>query len=69
MEKEPISYISTDDGKIINERHIIWIKKMNNCLEICSKKFGCYGKSDTDSVCREFSLKSFNKLNNNFKNI
>ena len=35
------SYIKADHNKIINEKSIIWVKKMNGCLEVCTKTTGC----------------------------
>ena len=40
MENNKIFYIKTDDNKIINEKSIKWIKKMSNCLEVCTKQYG-----------------------------
>jgi hypothetical protein len=37
MENNNISYIKTDDNKIINEKYIKWVKKMNDCFELCIK--------------------------------
>lgn len=72
MEKERYinkpSYVKADDNKIINEKCIIWVKKMNNCLEVCTKSSGCnieYG--DTHRICKVNSLDSYNKLNSHFE--
>ena len=35
------TYIKTDDNKIINEKCIRWVKKMGDCLEVCTKMDGC----------------------------
>ena len=32
MENSTNSYVRTDNNKIINERCIVWVKKMNDCL-------------------------------------
>ena len=62
-----IHYIKTDDNKIINERAIKWIKKMDNCLEVCLKSVGCNAKIDTHRICEYNSPGSYNKLNVLFK--
>ena len=31
-------FIKADDNKIINEKAILWVKKMDDCLEVCVKK-------------------------------
>ena len=35
------NYIKTDDNKIVNESCIRWVKKMGDCLEVCTKTTGC----------------------------
>jgi len=60
------SYIKTDDNKVINEHYIRWIKKMNECLEVCTKSNGCASGQGTHSVCRTTSSTSYEKLNKLF---
>ena len=65
MEKN--KYIKTDDNKIINEKYIIWVKKMNECLEVCTKTTGCnIHDGGTHRICKLNSFDSYNKLNNHF---
>jgi hypothetical protein len=59
-------YIKTDDNKVINELHIRWIKKINECLEVCTKSTGCEYRVDTHSICKTNSLASYEKLNKLF---
>ena len=66
MEKEEISYIKTDDNKIINEKCIRWVKKMSECLEVCLKTTGCIETKDTHKICKSNNLDSYNKLNKHF---
>ena len=65
------SYIATDDNIIINEKYIRWVKKTNECMEICCKMEGCglVGGffSGTHKVCKVNSPGSYNKLNKEFK--
>ena len=50
-------FIKADDNKIINKKCIVWVKKMDECLEICTKTTGCsIIRNDTHKLC---------KLNNN----
>jgi len=71
MEKEKentnvvVSYIKTDNNKIINETHIRWVKKLNNCLEVCTKSTGC-SIGDTHRICKLNTPDSYDKLNANF---
>jgi hypothetical protein len=68
MENNKALFIKTDDNKIINEKYIRWIKKINECLEVCTKSNGCYGfREDTHKICKLNSPFSYNKLNENFK--
>jgi len=43
MEEYKKSYIKVDNNKVINENCIRWIKKIDECLEVCIKLNGCYG--------------------------
>ena len=67
-----ISYIKTDDNKIINEQCIRWVEKMNECLRVCVKSTGCSAgcsatSQDTHKVCKLTNLESYNKLNKHFE--
>lgn len=61
-----ISYLKADDDKIINEHSILWVKKMNNCLEICNRSSGCYVKGDIHQICKDKSPLSFKYLDKHF---
>jgi len=60
-----ISFIKADNNKIINEKCIKWVKKMDECLTVCTKSNGCYPK-DTHTICKINNEDSYNKLNNYF---
>lgn len=62
-----VSYIKTDNNKIINEKHIKWVKKLNNCLEVCTKSTGCsIQNGDTHRICKLNTPDSYDKLNVHF---
>ena len=61
------SYIKTDDNKIINEKQIRWVQKLNECLEVCTKSDGCIVGKNTHPICRLNSLESYNRLNKFFE--
>jgi len=62
------SYIKADDNKIINESQIRWIKKMSECLEVCTKSSGCeVGNGSTHKICKINNQESYNKLNKHFE--
>jgi len=60
-------YLKTDDNKIINEKCIRWVKKMNECLEVCIKSDGCILGSNTHKICKSNSNDSYEKLDRFFK--
>jgi len=62
-----MSYLKTDDNKIINEKCIRWVKKMSECLEVCTKSSGCTNNVDTHKICKVNNLASYNKLNKHFE--
>jgi hypothetical protein len=59
------TYIKADDNIIINEACIRWVKKISECLEVCSKITGC-AKNDTHTICKLNNQNSYNKLNKYF---
>lgn len=67
MEKN--DYIKADDNTVVNKNHIRWIKKMNECIEICSSYTGCNtnaNSKNTISVCKMNSPDSYKELNKYF---
>jgi hypothetical protein len=64
---EKVSYIKTDDNKILNETCIRWVKKMNDCLEVCTKSDGCIAGTDTHKICKLNNILSYTKLNKYFE--
>jgi hypothetical protein len=65
--KKTASYIKTDDNKIINEMHIRWVKKMSECLEVCTKSTGCSTGTETHKICKINNEKCYHKLNKHFE--
>jgi hypothetical protein len=62
------TYLKTDDNKIINEKYIRWVKKMSECLEVCTKSDGCVeGTVNTHKICKLNNPYSYNKLNQHFE--
>jgi len=66
MENNKNIYIKTDENKILNEKFIRWVRKMNECLEVCTKPDGCTSYT-THKICKLNSLESYNKLNKYFE--
>ena len=61
-----MNYIKTDDNKIIKEQHIRWVKKMNECLKVCTISAGCT-EYQVHSICKTNSLKGYSHLNKYFE--
>jgi hypothetical protein len=59
-------YIKADNNKIINEKCIKWIKKIDDCMEVCTKSIGCSPKG-TNKICKINNLDSYNELNKYFE--
>jgi len=66
MENNTTVYLKTDDNKIINEKHIRWVKKISECLQVCVKSNGC-NTEDTHKICKLNNLDSYNNLNKHFE--
>jgi len=61
-------FIKADDNKIINEKCIRWVKKMGDCLEICSRSNGCsIEMGQTHRIFKLNNNDSYNKLNAYFE--
>lgn len=58
-------FIQINENTIINLNYIQWIKKIDECMYICNKVYGCdentlYG---THKICKDSNYqKSYNKL-------
>lgn len=60
-----IEFIKADDNKIINENCIKCVKKLDECLYICTKSTECdfYTNCSTHKICKLNNPNSYNKLN------
>lgn len=67
MEETRNSFIKVDKNTVINEKSIKWIKKMADCLEVCTKSTGCTVEKDTHSICKFNTPDSYKKLNDLFE--
>lgn len=66
MEENQNTFIKVDNNKVINEKSIKWIKKMGECLEVCTRSNGCTVEKDTHSICKFHTPDSYKKLNDLF---
>jgi len=68
MENNKVVYLKTDDNIIVNEKCIRWVKKMDDCLEVCTKKNGCLLiLGDIYRICKLTNGDSYHKLNKHFE--
>lgn len=68
MEENQNLFLKADDNKIINEKCIRWVKKMSECLEVCTKSMGCdINAGGTHKICKLNNPDSYNKLNKYFE--
>ncbi len=65
MEDNYENFIRVDNNKVINKKCIRWIKKIDDCLELCLKPEGCHSY-DTYKICKINNLNSYEKLNKYF---
>ena len=66
MKNSKIRYVKCDDNIIINENWIKWIRKVDDCLYVCTKPNGCHEK-DTLKICKINSVESYKKFNKYFE--
>lgn len=66
MDNNENLYIKVDNNMILNKKSIRWVKKMNECLEICSLSTGC-SKDNTLKLCKINNFDSYNELNKHFE--
>ncbi len=62
----PAEYVKVDNNKVINLNYIRWVKKMDECLQICTKSNGC-GEYDTSKLCKLNNPTSYEKINKLFE--
>ena len=58
-------YIKTDDNTILNENCIRWVKKISECLQVCTRSNGC-SDYNTHKICKINNNDSYIKLNKYF---
>lgn len=66
-ENKKNSFVKADDNKVVNEKFIRWIQKIDQCLEVCTKQNGCEIGYGTARVCKSNNPDSYDKLNKLFE--
>lgn len=58
-----VHYVKVNDNMIINENHIRWIKRMKECLEICTRANECsIQHGETYRICKADNYENYMKL-------
>ena len=60
MEENKNSFIKADNNRVVNEKFIRWIQKIDQCLE------GCAIGTGTSTICKLNNPDSYEKLNKLF---
>lgn len=58
-------FVKTDGDKIVSVKHIQWIKKMDECMELCTTSKMCFTRGpfkNTHSVCKSVNPRSYKQL-------
>jgi hypothetical protein len=51
------TYLKADNNKIINEKCIVWVKKIDDCFDVCTKSTDCsVSNRDTHITCKLYCL-------------
>lgn len=67
MNASKLTFLKTDDNRIINEAAIRWVKQMDECLEVCTKSNGCNPQNGTHRICKNVNPSSYAKLEQYFR--
>jgi hypothetical protein len=54
-------FIQIDDGRMLNEERITWIKNIQECMHICAKNDGCRNM-ETITICKDKQPKSYERI-------
>jgi hypothetical protein len=69
MDQKREIYLKTEDEKILNIKSINWIKKMDDCLKVCTKNgsSSVNHQYNTHKICKSNNIDSYAKLNKYFE--
>lgn len=55
-------YIHIEDNVVLNTKYIRWLKKIDECIHICSRSSGCYLSVQTHKVCKYSNPEMYKQL-------
>ena len=61
-----VNYIKMDNNTLVNESAIRWVRKIDECMKICTRSDGCSLKN-THSLCKNTNADSYNYLQRFFE--
>jgi hypothetical protein len=62
---DPTKYIRSDNGTMIHDRAIVWMRQIEECIHVCTRKTGCSEhpvQGTTHSICKGLSPTTYAKL-------
>ena len=60
------NYIKMDNNTLVNESAIRWVRKMDECMKICTRSDGC-SLINTHSLCKVTNADSYHYLQRFFE--
>jgi len=61
------NFLSIDDNILINERCVRWVKKMDECIYVCDKLYGCNDVNGTYKICKETNPRNYEVWSQKFQ--
>jgi hypothetical protein len=52
-------FLMIDDDIMINERFVRWVKKVDECMLVCDKLYGCNSVGGTYKICKATHPKNY----------
>jgi hypothetical protein len=58
------NFIKVDNNTLINENYVQWMKKVDECIYICNKVYGCQEETcyGAHKVCKVNNIDNYNEL-------
>lgn len=59
-------YIKVSNDKLINQNAITWIRRIEECMYICTRSDGCDLVKSTHKICKFDNPTGYNRVDNLF---
>lgn len=60
------SYIKVTNDKLINQQSITWIRRIEECMYICTRTDGCDLEKTSHKICKFDNPSGYNRVNRLF---